>query len=139
MALRDETLHQSLVAKDPLFDERMRLTRAAMTKEVMTFSAIIEPGLRDGLARAVARRFDQRQLADINAFFATDSGKAMGKHFLGLWFDPELMRSMVASMPEVILAVPGAMKRVQASIAHLPKPPQDKPSHTPPAKRKRSK
>lgn len=131
----DETLHQSLVAKDPKFDERMRLTRAAVEKELVTISAIVEPKLRDGLARAVARRFDQRQLADINGFFATDSGRALGRHFLGLWFDPDLMRSMMKAMPEMVVAMPGAMERIEAATAHLPKPPKAKPV----AKRKPTK
>lgn len=131
----DQTLRQSLVAKDPVFDERMRLTRAAVSKEFSTFSMIIEPKLRDGLARAVARRFDQRQLDDINRFFATDSGKALGSHFLGLWFDPDLMRSMMSAMPETMIAMPGAVERIKAATAHLPKPPKAKPV----AKRKSTK
>jgi hypothetical protein len=118
------TLHQTLVAKDPYFDERMRLTRAAVTTEFMRLSAIIEPRMRDGIARTVARRFDQRQLADINAFFATPSGKALGSQFLGLWFDPDLMRSTFAAMPEVVQLMPGAMERISAATAHLPKPPK---------------
>ena len=123
----DQTLHQSLVAKDPFFEERMRLTRAAVSKEFVTFSMIIEPKLRDGLARAVARRFDQRQLDDINRFFATDSGKALGNHFLGLWFDPDLMRSTMAAMPEMMIAMPGSIERIEAATAHLPKLPKGRP------------
>ena len=110
--------------------------------EFMRYSAIIEPRLRDGVARAVARRFDQRQLTDINAFFATDSGRAMGSQFLGLWFDPDLMRSMMAGMPEMMRLMPGAMERIGAATAHLPKPPKPAPSkprpETPKAKPTRS-
>jgi len=123
-ASADETFHQSLVAKDPHFEERMRLTRAAVTIEFARFSAVIEPRLRDGVARAVARRFDQRQLADINAFFATDSGRALGNQFLGIWFDPDLMRSMMAAMPDMMRLMPGSMERIAAATAHLPKPPK---------------
>jgi hypothetical protein len=123
-----ETLHQSLVAKDPYFDERMRLTRAAVTKEFIMYSAIIEPQLREGIARSVARRFDERQLADINAFFATPSGKALGNQFLGLWFDPDLMRSMMKAMPAMIVVMPGSMERIAAATAHLPKPPKREPA-----------
>lgn len=128
------TLHQTLVAKDPYFDERMRLTRAAVTDEFMRLSAIIEPRMRDGIARTVARRFDQRQLADINAFFATPSGKALGAQFLALWFDPDLMRSTFAAMPDVVRLMPGAMERISAATAHLPKPPKPaKPAPSKPA------
>ena len=118
------TLRESMIAKDPYFDERMRLTRAAAVSEFKRFSAVLEPRLRDGIARGVARRFDQRQLTEINAFFATDSGAALGRHFLGLWFDPDLMRSSIAAMPELIALMPGSMQRISAATAHLPKPPK---------------
>jgi hypothetical protein len=118
------TFRESMIAKDPFFDERMRLTRAAAVSEFKRFSAVLEPRLRDGIARGVARRFDQRQLAEINALFATDSGAALGRHFLGLWFDPDLMRSSIAAMPELIALMPGSMQRISAATAHLPKPPK---------------
>ena len=127
------TLRQSLNAKDPHFDERARLTRAAMEAEFARFSAVIEPRMRDGIARVIARRFDQRQLTDINTFFATPTGKALGSQFLGMWFEPDLMRSTVTAMPDMIRLVPGSLERIQAATAHLPKPPQP----TPPAKPKR--
>ncbi|QNN65167.1 hypothetical protein H9L12_00445 [Sphingomonas rhizophila] len=118
------TLRQRLAADDPHFDERYRLTRGAIMTELDKLSVVIEPKLREGLARGIARRFNDKQLADINAFLATDSGKAMGAHFLGLWFDPEMMRSMMGTMPEMVYAAPGAMMRIAAATAHLPKPPK---------------
>jgi hypothetical protein len=121
------TLRQALVAKDPFFLERERLTRAAVEAEFMRYSAILEPRLRDGIARAVARRFDQRQLAEINAFFATDTGRALGRQFLGLWFDPDLMRSSISTMPDLIKLMPGSIERIQAATAHLPPPPKAPP------------
>ena len=128
----DQNFHQSLLAKDPYFDERMRLTRAAVEIELSRFSSVIEPRLREGVARAVARRFDQRQLTEINAFFTTDSGKALGKHFLGLWFDPDLMRSMVAAAPDMMRLMPGSLERIVAATAHLPKPPKSAKPAPPP-------
>jgi hypothetical protein len=132
----DRSMRESLAAKDPYFAERERLTRAAVEAEFMRVSAIMEPHLRDGIARVVARRFDQRQLADINAFFATPSGKALSSQFLGLWFDPDLMRSSISAMPEMIQLMPGSIERIQAATAHLPKPvPPKLPKRMPPAKK----
>lgn len=116
------TLHQSLIDDDPYFDERMRLTRGAIEAELVKLSAIVEPRLQEGLARAVARRFEARQLTDINAFFATDSGKALGMQYMALWFDPELSRAMMAGLPDMIALAPGAMERIEAATAGLPKP-----------------
>ncbi len=121
-AASDKTLHQKLVEEDPHFDERMRLTRTAIEGELTRVSAIIEPRLQEGLARAVARRLDVAQLGDVNAFFATPSGRALGQNFLTLWIDPDLMRSMMAGLPEMIALAPGAIGRIEAATAHLPKP-----------------
>lgn len=129
-----ETMH----AKDPHFDERMRLIRGAATVEFKRFAAVLEPRLRDGIARAVARRFDQRQLGEINTFLATDSGRALGRQFLGIWFDSDLMRSSIAAMPELVALVPQSMARIEAATAHLPKPPKPAPPR-PPARRPRAK
>lgn len=117
----NKTLHQKLVDEDPHFDERMRLTRGAIATEMTRLSAIVEPRLEEALARAVARRFDPRQLTDINVFFATDTGKALGKQYMALWFDPDLSRAMMAGIPDMIALAPGAIKRIEAATAGLPK------------------
>ena len=76
----------------------------------------------------MARRFDEKQLSDINAFLATDSGRAFGGQSMAMWVDPDVMRSMVGSFPEIMTAMPAAMKRLEAETAHLPKPKKkDKP------------
>jgi hypothetical protein len=76
----------------------------------------------------MARRFDAKQLADINAFLATDSGRAFGRESLAMWVDPDVMRSMMQSMPDMMMAMPDVMKRLDAETAHLPKP--KKPAKT---------
>jgi hypothetical protein len=74
----------------------------------------------------MARRFDEKQLADLNAFLATDSGKAFGSQSMAMYVDPDVMRAMIGSFPEMMKAMPDAMKRVEAATAHLPKPKTDK-------------
>ena len=62
-------------------------------EELAKFAAIIEPKIRDGLARSMARRFDEKQLADINAFLATDTGREFGRQSMNLiwvWGHPEV-------------------------------------------------
>lgn len=118
----DLTIHQSLIKGDPLFDQRAALIRTALTDEMKTLSGIVEPRLRDGLAKAAARRFDVRQLTDINAFFATDSGRALGSNLMTIWADPDTMRGLMQSMPDLVAAMPGIMARVEKATASLPKP-----------------
>lgn len=118
------TLRQELAKDDPHFDERMRITRRVVGEELVKISALMEPRLRDGLARAIARRFDERQLVEINAFLATETGRAFGSQSMRMWVDPDVMRSMFQSFPDMMTAVPGAIQRLERETAHLPKPPK---------------
>jgi hypothetical protein len=74
----------------------------------------------------MARRFDDKQLRDVNAFLATDSGHAFGSQSMAMWVDADVLRAMVGSFPAIIEAMPSAAKRLEAETAHLPKPPKKK-------------
>ena len=116
------TFRQDLAKDDPAFEERYKIIRRVLSEEMVKIGAIIEPKMRDGLARSMARRFDEKQLTDINAFLATDSGKAFGRQSLAVWFDGDVMRGMFASFPDLIPVLPGVIARIEAETAHLPKP-----------------
>ena len=116
------TLRQQMLKEDPYFDERMKIMRKVVGEELVKVSAVVEPKLREGLARSIARRFDEKQLTEINGFLATESGRAFAGQTMRMWVDPDVMRSMMQSMPHMISAMPGAMMRLEAATAHLPKP-----------------
>ncbi len=113
-------------AADPAFDERMRIMTRVMGEELGPLMGRMEPSLRTGMARALAKRFDARQLNDLNAFFATPSGQAFGEQFISLFADPDIMGEMMKAMPMMLQEMPGIMKKVEAATAHLPKPPKPK-------------
>lgn len=119
----DLSLHDAAAAKDPYFDQRVAAIRAAVTDEFGKISAVIDPRVRDGMARAMARRFDARQLTDINAFLATPSGRAFAGSYMQLWLDPDMLRGMMSSMPEMIKLMPDMMKRVKEANDKFPAPP----------------
>lgn len=116
------SLREKIAKEDPHFEERMRIMERVIREELVKISALMEPRMREGLARSMARRFDEKQLTEINAFLATDSGKAFAAQNMRMWVDPDVMRSMVQSVPHMIAAMPGAMMRLEAETAHLPKP-----------------
>ena len=126
------SLREGLAQGDPHFEERMRITRRVIGEELVKISATMEPKLREGLALAIARRFDETQLRDINGFLATPSGRAFGSQLMRMWMDPDVMRSMFQSFPEMMTAMPAAMKRLEAETAHLPKPKKPKSAETKP-------
>jgi len=104
----------------------MRIIEKIVGEEFAKMTAIIEPRLRDGLARSMARRFDEKQLGDLNAFLATESGRAYGRQSMAMWVDPDVMRAMISTLPEMMKGMPDATKRIESETAHLPKPKSDK-------------
>lgn len=129
---KDESLHETLAAKDPYFDQRMAAINTAIEEEASKVSAIIDPRMREGLSRAMARRFDAQQLGDINAFFATPTGHAFAGQYLRLWLDPDAMRSMFGAMPEMMKMMPEVMQKIKAADDKFPKLPKTTPAVTKP-------
>ena len=132
-AAQTMTLRQSLAKGDPEFDAHMASMEKIVSEEFAKMAAIIEPRMRDGLARSMARRFDEKQLADINAFLVTDSGKAFGAQSMAMYVDPDVMRAMIGTFPEMMKAMPEAMKRIEAEAGHLDKAKTDKAEPLTPA------
>lgn len=120
----DLTLRQVMEKLDPHFEERMRITNKVLAEEMVPIMAAMEPHVREGLVRAYAAKFDSRQLSDMNAFFATPSGKAYAAESMLLLADPEVMASMNKVMPDMMKAMPAMMKKLVAATAHLPPPPK---------------
>ncbi len=110
--------------RDPHFDERMRITTRVMSEEMGRVMGALEPRVRTGLGRALARRFTAAQLADMAAFFATPSGGAFAHDYLALMADPEMISEMAAAAPEMIKAMPAVLAKVEAATKHLPPPPK---------------
>ena len=118
---KDVSLHEQVAGKDPYFDWRMAAMRDAIDDEMGKVSAIIDPRMREGLARAMARRFDARQLGEINLFFASPTGKAFAGQYMQLWIDPDTMRSIFSSMPELMKLMPELMQKLKAADEKFPK------------------
>lgn len=122
-AADNQSIHDRAAAKDPYFDQRMAAIRGVIDDEVGKLSTVIDPRMREGLARTMARRFDARQLADINAFFATPSGRALATQYMQLWTDPDTLRLMIGAFPEMMKLMPDAMQKIKAADAKFPKQP----------------
>jgi hypothetical protein len=118
----DPSIHELAAAKDPYFDQRITAIRAVVTDEMDKMSALIDPRMRDGMARAMARRFDAKQLADIDAFLATPSGHAFAGQYVQLMVDPDSLRSMFSATPELIKLMPDMMEKIKAADAKFPRP-----------------
>lgn len=118
------SVHDQAVAKDPYFDRRVAAIRAVVSDEMAKVSTVIDPRMREGLARSMARRFDAQQLADINGFFATPSGHALASQYMQLFVDPDTVRSLFQSMPEIMKLMPDMMERMKTASDQFPSPPK---------------
>jgi len=121
-AMGDATLKEMLDILDPAYAERMELTLAAMSTQMTAMMSEFEPSFQDGLARAYARRFDTAQLAELNAFFATPTGRAYANESMTLMTDPEVMGKLREIMPAMIKKMPQLMKVMTEATDHLPSP-----------------
>ena len=119
----DKTIKEVLGAGDPHFEERMRITNRILFQEVAPIMGRIEPDVREGLARAYARKFSAAQLQDINRFFETGSGRLFAAESMTTWVDPEIMSLMAKLTPELMKEMPAIMEKTKAATAHLPPPP----------------
>lgn len=116
------TTRQIMNVIDPAFDERSRLSMAAMMDGMGDVLVKMEPDIRAGLAEAYATRFNAAQLAELKAFFDTPTGGRFAAQQMTLMSDPALQRRMQALMPAIIQAMPDVIKRVETATASLPKP-----------------
>lgn len=122
---KDKTLREAIAEKDPHFEERLRITNQVMGEEMGAIMIQMEPAMREGMARAYARRFSVAELTEINRFFASAAGANFARQSFELMTDPELMKAMTSYMPEMMKQMPTMMEKVKKATAHLPPPPKD--------------
>lgn len=116
------TFRERASKDDPLFDARAKAYAAAFKTQMRETMVIMEPRMRDGMARAMARKFSVAQLEDLNRFFATDTGRAFGQNAMLMWVDGDVWRGMFAAMPELMRAMPVQAKRFEAIEKQYPWP-----------------
>ncbi len=81
----------------------------------------IEGPMRNGMAYAYARKFSAAQLGEMNAFFATPTGKAYTSEWMALQADPEVMLAMVKAVPPLIGKYMDRAPAIEKDMKELPK------------------
>lgn len=107
-------LRAELSKKDPMFDAKVAAGKAFASTMFVKFGDVAEPKFREGMARSLARKFDARQLGEIQAFLATPTGAAYGRQMVGMWFDPAVMRGSIEALPEMMALLPDMAKEGEA-------------------------
>jgi hypothetical protein len=122
-AVEGKTLGELAAEADPNFKERMDIMMRVTFDELGKLMSAMEPAARGALANVYARKYNTKQLTDMNGFFATPSGSTFAADFMSTFTDKEMMTAMMGQMPKVLEAMPDIMKKVEAATAHLPLPP----------------
>ena len=105
---------------DPAYKQRGDAAMKFMMGRMRAMMAEVEPAMRSGLSRAYARRFDDAQLADIQAFFATPTGALYARESMQVFTDPQVMQASMELMPRMMQAMPDMIGGMQQAGAHLP-------------------
>jgi hypothetical protein len=119
--LGEGTIKELNAIIDPLFEQRMRLITDSTVRSMSKLMTTMEPGLREGLSRAFARRYSAEQLADITRFFETPTGRTYAADSMMIFTDPEVMTKMMEMLPKMMEQMPAMVKDMEAEMASLPK------------------
>ena len=106
---------------DPAFDQRVDAIIGVMTEKMGGMFAVMEDPMREGLCKAYAVRFDDNQLADIAAFFATPTGSVYAKESMALFSDPQVMQASMKALPAMMSGFGNIETAMEESMANLPK------------------
>ncbi|WP_336967749.1 DUF2059 domain-containing protein [Sphingobium aromaticiconvertens] len=120
--MSEASLEEVSTIVDPHFRERTKLGMDAMMGGMTDLMDGFEPNVRGALTRAYARKFDVRQLGEINAFFATPTGNRFASDYMSMMMDPDIMSEMQALMPEMMKKIPDMAEKAKKATESLPPP-----------------
>jgi hypothetical protein len=105
---------------DPAWAERQEREFAVFPEMMRQMLTLMEPGLRKALAEAYAMRFTDSELADIAAFFGTETGAKYARESFAMASDPRMMGASMEALPAMMEAMGDIEAQVAAATADLP-------------------
>lgn len=119
-ALSEEQRGAVLAILDPGRNERNEGMFKVMTPMLMEVGKALEGPMREGLARAYARKFTPDQLTAINSFFATPTGSTFAAESFAIQADPEVMSATFQAIPVMMTKLMGSAGNFEAKMKELP-------------------
>ena len=120
-ALDDKTKEQVADIFDPQRKAREGQINKIIRPLISEALADLEPPMREGLAKAYARKFSGEQLGEVNAFFATPTGKLYANESLALQADPEVMLATIKAVPPLVTKFIDRAPTIEKQLGDLPK------------------
>ncbi|MEO0591871.1 MAG: hypothetical protein AAFZ11_15120 [Pseudomonadota bacterium] len=113
-------LAEAVALLDPNAAERNAEIGRVTIEMIGGIVAKIEPSYRAGLARAYAVRFTEAELADLDAYFATQVGSKYAAESFLIFADPQVMSAMNEMMPAMMESMPAMMGDIGALAEKYP-------------------
>lgn len=105
---------------DPAYQARGDAMVAVLTSRMGGMFTAMEGPMREGLSNAYAVRFDDAQLADIAAFFATPTGGEYARESMALFADPQVMQASMQALPAMMSGFGDIESAMREAMEALP-------------------
>ena len=81
--------------------------------------SLMEPAFREALARALAIRFEEAEIAELLEFFETPLGEKFAREAFFVQYDPQMVAAMEQVGPALIEVLPEMMEKAEEIDAGL--------------------
>lgn len=120
LALDDEQATIAAAMLDPAWEERHRRTSEVTPAAMGGLMNAMEPAIRSAMSELYAVHFNDSELADIAAFFATTSGATYARQSYVLASDPRLLAAVFSEMPVIMDGMMAMQQQLADATADLP-------------------
>ena len=119
-ALGEDEQAELTAMLDPAYEARGDAMVEVLTLRMGGMFSAMEAPMREGLSKAYAVRFDEGQLADIAAFFATPTGREYARESMALFADPQVMQASMQALPAMMNGFGDIESAMREAMAALP-------------------
>lgn len=119
-ALGEDERAELTAMLDPAYEARGDAMVEVLTLRMGGMFSAMEAPMREGLSKAYAVRFDEGQLADIAAFFATPTGSEYARESMALFADPQVMQASMQALPAMMNGFGDIESAMREAMAALP-------------------
>lgn len=120
LALDEETSDELAGLFDTAYRERRDRQFAVLPEVLREMMTAMEPGLRTVMTELYAIKFDERELADIERFFSTETGAKYARESFAMSSDPRIMSASMEALPAMMGALGDMEARILEATADLP-------------------
>lgn len=122
LELTDEKAVELAGILDPAWRDRNAAIGAVMPQLMKDMMATMEPTMRKAMTEAYAIYFNETELADIDAFFSTESGLSFARKSFTMSSDPRILAASIEALPAMMGSFAEMETRMEEATAGLPDP-----------------